>query len=242
MPDCRNHRGAHPEDQRLWTPKSLPMIRSAVKDLSWLLSHGYAAKSSLKLVGDRYGLEARQREAVSRCACADERRDARLSRQLQPFEVRGQDLIIDGFNVITTTEVALSGGVVLEGRDGCLRDIAGIHGTYHQVEETTPALRLLGGLLSELQVASCCWLLDQPVSNSGRLRQQLLEMSDQHQWGYQADLLFDPDKAIIQSSRVAVSSDSGVLDACGLWFNLVRHLVESKISQAWVVSLGNEGE
>jgi len=150
--------------------------------------------------------------------------------------------MIDAFNVITTVEVALSGGVVLEGRDGCFRDIAGVHGTYRQVEETTPALLLLGTSLCELEVASCCWQLDQPVSNSGRLRQQLLKISDQYGWGYRAELIPNPDKVISQSKNVAVSSDSGVLDACGWWFNLVRHLVESKIPQAWIIPLGAGGE
>ena len=45
-------------------------------------------------------------------------------------ELAGSDLLIDGFNVLTTIEAALGGAVVLACRDETYRDIAGLHGTY----------------------------------------------------------------------------------------------------------------
>ena len=83
---------------------------------------------------------------------------------------RDKQLLLDGYNVLTTIEAALSGGVVLACRDGCYRDMASIHGTYRKVEETPPALMLIGKIAAELGVASCLWYLDSPVSNSGRLK------------------------------------------------------------------------
>ncbi len=241
MPDHRQHRGAHPEDRSLWSPNRLPFLQSAVQDMSWLLGHGYASKSVLKLVGDRYNLHARQREAVSRCSCSEQRRQARGSRQLSSEAVRGRPLLLDAFNVITTVEVALSGGVLLAGRDGCLRDVAGVHGTYREVEETVPAILLLGGFLQELQPSGCCWLLDQPVSNSGKLRGIVLHLSRQQGWGHTAELSPDPDKVLIRGSEVVVSSDSAVLDACGPWFNLVRAVVKAHVPDAWIIPLGSCG-
>ena len=72
MPDRRKHRGPHPEDDRLFGRPTWPVLRRAAGDLGWLLSRGYPANSALKLVGDRYGLVARQRMAVGRCVCSDE--------------------------------------------------------------------------------------------------------------------------------------------------------------------------
>ena len=63
MPDRRKHRGPHPEDARLFAPEVWPLLREATADLCWLLSRGYADKSALRLVGDRYELVARQRAA-----------------------------------------------------------------------------------------------------------------------------------------------------------------------------------
>ena len=76
---------------------------------------------------------------------------------------------IDGFNVLTTVEAALSKGVLLLGRDGCLRDMASLHGAFRPVEETVSAVKLLIRHLESLGPASCRWLLDAPVSNSRRL-------------------------------------------------------------------------
>src|SRR5207302_215520 len=71
MPDHRCHRGMHPEDQKLFAADQWPALRCAVTELSWLLSHGYAEPSALKIVGDRHALDARQRMAEKRCACTD---------------------------------------------------------------------------------------------------------------------------------------------------------------------------
>src|SRR5687767_3300569 len=104
MPDHRRHRGRHPEDDRLFDESQWPQLAGAVEDLSWLLSRNYAPVSALKVVGDRYGLEQRQRIAVARCACSDQARESRKSKQVGVAELRGANLAIDGFNVITTLE------------------------------------------------------------------------------------------------------------------------------------------
>jgi hypothetical protein len=130
VPDRRTHRGAHPEDAKLFAPDQHARLRDAVAHLSWLLTRGYAQPSALKLVGDRFNLDARQRTAVMRCACSDQAIEARRARQLQPLDVRGRTMLIDGYNVLTTAESALGGGVILVGRDGAVRDMASIHGSY----------------------------------------------------------------------------------------------------------------
>ena len=72
MPDKRAHRGQHPADAMLFASDRIPDIRYAVADYSLLLGKGYAEKSSLKLVGDRFALTERQRLAVMRSSCSDE--------------------------------------------------------------------------------------------------------------------------------------------------------------------------
>src|SRR5205823_1840313 len=57
-------------------------------------------------------------------------------------------------------EAALGGGVILLARDGCFRDMASMHGTYRKVDETVPAIRLLGQVLSVLRPSLCHWFFD----------------------------------------------------------------------------------
>src|SRR2546422_332241 len=119
-PDIRKHRGAHPEDRKLFGAEQLPALRTAVNDLSWLLSRDYAIKAAAKLVGDRHALTDRQRLAISRAACSDQSKAHRPTTCVPAESANGEELIIDGFNLIITVEAALSGGVLMLCRDGCI--------------------------------------------------------------------------------------------------------------------------
>jgi hypothetical protein len=148
-----------------------------------------------------------------------------------------QALAIDGFNLLTTVEAALSGGVLLLGRDGCLRDMASMHGSYRRVEETGPALTMIGEFCQRLGVKQCRWWLDQPVSNSARLRTLMEDLAARSDWAWDIELMPDPDAALRRSSDIVVTADSGILDQCGRWFNLARELVAAAIPDARIIDL-----
>lgn len=237
MPDTRKHRGPHPHDQELFAETALPGLRTAVEDLAWLLSRGYALPSSLKLVGDRYALNARQRTAVSRCCCSDEDLARRQEHQVSESDLKGQELWIDGYNVLTSLEAALAGGVILQGRDGCYRDMASMHGSYRKVAETLPAIQILGELLEEWQISNSRWLLDKPVSNSGRLKAILREAAEQHGWNWQIELVADPDPILAECGQIVATADSEILNRADRWFNLAKLAIDSRVDDAWIVDL-----
>lgn len=237
MPDTRKHRGPHPQDAELFGSDAWPALSEAVDHLSWLLSHAYAGRSALKLVGDRFGLTERQRIAVMRCACSDEAMRRREQSQIVGDRVAGQSVDLDGFNVLTTVEAALAGGVILCGRDGCYRDMASMHGSYRKVEETRPALVMIGEVLEELGAAVCCWFLDRPVSNSGRLATIIQEVASERNWEWFTQLENDVDPVVSESSNVVASADSVILDRCNQWCNLAREVVDRRIPDANVVAL-----
>ena len=241
-PDRRQHRGAHPEDARLFAPARLGALRTAVAELSWLASRGYATKSALKLVGDRHALDQRQRAAVARAACTDEQLARRAARRVGPARVAGERLIVDGFNLIITTEAALGGGVVVRGRDGALRDLSGVHGSYRAVSETEDAIRLAGGALAALRPASVEWFLDKPISNSGRLAQRIREVAGERGWRWTVEVVFNPDAEIVRAGGVAVTSDATILDGAARWLNFNEHLIAGHVPRAWVVDLARDGE
>lgn len=240
MPDQRKHRGPHPEDHQLFAESQLPSMQAATHDLSWLLTRGYATTSALKLVGDRYALMTRQRLAASRCACGDAALTTRTAKQVSVDDLGYEALWIDGYNVLTSLEAALSGGVILHARDGCYRDMASMHGSYRKVEETLPALHILGKLLAEWRVSECVWLLDRPVSNSGRLKTILREVAAEHDWPWQVELVPDPDKTLIDSQQIVASADSQVIELSSKWFNFARVAIDAEVKQPWIVSLNSE--
>jgi hypothetical protein len=216
----------------------LPGLHQAVSDLSWLLGRGYAIVSAVKLVGDRWSLTERQRLAVRRAACSDEARAGRLARRVRAQDLNGSDLLVDGFNVVTTVEAALGGGIVLGCRDETFRDLAGLHGTYRKVTETIPALKLIGQTLARLGAARVCWLFDRPVSNSGRIRGILLATAEKERWNWTVELPDNPDQVLRTSAEIVATADSVILDRCGRWFNLARCVVEADCPQAAIIDLG----
>lgn len=221
----------------MFRPEFVGVLRQATSDLCWLLDRGYALPSATELVGNRYSLAARQRLAVARCACSDVAARHRGSRQVDATALQGAELWLDGLNVLTGLEVALSGGVILIGRDGCCRDVAGLHRHYRKVEETLPAARLVGELAAAAGVTRCRWWLDKPVSNTGRLKVVLLEVAAEEGWDWEVELVYSPDTVLATTEHIIATADSAVLDRCQRWFNLVRTLVGMRIPGARTVEL-----
>ena len=225
MPDTRHHRGPHPRDRRLFAPDRLETLRRAAAYLAWLQSRGYADKSALKLVGDRYTLQARQRLALMRSACSDEQLARSRQTRIEPGDLAGRSVVIDGFNLLITLESALGSACLFVGRDGCIRDLAGLHGTYRILSETPQAIELLAGALERFQVKEALILLDRPVSNSGRLRQLIETMAADRGWPWTVRLEMNPDKILRQSPDPILSADSAVLDFCKSWCNLTAEIL-----------------
>jgi hypothetical protein len=236
-PDLRKHRGAHPEDRKLFAAEQVTVLRTAASDLSWLLTRGYSMKGALKLVGDRYMLTDRQRLAMSRAACSDQSKERRAGTLISTDYVAGKDLIVDGFNLLITIEAALSGGLLIICRDGCVRDLSSVHGSYRSVDETERAITLIGEAIETLQPMSVRWVLDRPISNSGRLAKRIRDAARQRQWNWTVEVAFNPDAEISTSDRIVISSDSHVLDESATWLNFNRFLIDKQLDQSWLIDL-----
>lgn len=237
MPDRRVHRGPHPADEKLFNVGAIGALRAAVADLSLLLTKGYAQKSALKLVGDRFSLTQRQRLAVMRSACSDQQLASRNERRVELDTLADRSLAIDGYNLLITIEAAMSGGLIFKGRDGCCRDLASIHGTYRKVAETIPAVELIGQFLQETGADKALWLLDSPVSNSGRLKTLIGELAAKNGWNWQIELLLSPDAELKKTDAIVASSDSVVIDDCKTWTNLAAEIITQKLPSATMIDL-----
>jgi hypothetical protein len=100
-----------------------------------------------------------------------------------------------------------------------------------------PALQLVGELTCQWKVARCRWWLDQPVSNSGRLKTLILKVAAEHGWNWQVDLVMNPDKVLAQTNQVVATADSAILDQCARWVNLTRCVIDSRVGGAKLLDL-----
>ncbi|MEM1321119.1 MAG: DUF434 domain-containing protein [Bacteroidota bacterium] len=231
----RRNRGKQSSDDQLFAPKWWPTFTAAVDDCGYLLTRGYSENSTLQIVGNRYRLNARQRLAIQRICASDQQVEQRQQKCWAPEALRGVPVEIDGFNLLILLESALSGAYLFQGRDGTLRDIASVHGSYKRVRKTEAAILLVGQVLQAAGAGPTKWYFDQPVSNSGRLKTLLRELSEQHGFGWAIELVYNPDKALAQSDAVVVSSDGWILDQCTRWCNLGAFMVREYVEEGLVV-------
>lgn len=231
------HRGTHPRDTECFAPEKLSKLATAVSELSWLLGRGYNMKAASILVGDHHQLTTRQRLAVGRVACSDEKSAERQSKDVGPEALKGSEIIIDGFNLIITIETALGGGAVFDCCDGCYRDLSSVYGNYKLVEETTPAIKLIGNVLAKYHPSHVSWLFDKPVSNSGRLAGLVRQLGVEHNWPFTAETTEHTDAQLTHSKHIIISCDSAILDRALLWYNLAREVITHTILDAWVIKL-----
>lgn len=237
MPDTRTSRGPHPKDRECFTEEKLPQLRAAVADLSWLLTRGYSDKAALKIVGDRYSLRDRQRKALQRCAASEQSLARRREHEVGVDELRGQTVVVDGYNVLLSIEAALCDGVLLLARDGTIRDLAAMSGHYRRVHATRPAIELLADFFEASGCDEIVWYLDRPVSNSGRLKKLIEQTVDGRNPPWRVELITQADNTLAESPHVVATADSGILDRCRRWVNLARLVIERSVPDAWIVDL-----
>ena len=128
--------------------------------------------------------------------------------------------------------------MLIRGRDGAMRDLASVHGSYRRVAETRPALELAAHWLGEWGIGPVAWLVDAPVSNSGRIASLIRAANPTGT----AEVVPDPDPLLILPGDPVATADSRILDGAESWVNLADALVRAAVPAAWVVDLGEDAE
>lgn len=228
-------RGFVPADEKEFNKKSVILLRKAQKDLLYLLEQGYPIKNASTFVGNHYMLSERQRLAITRATAErsilKRRQEKRLSK-----ETLGKRVLIDGLNIIISLEVALSDGTLIRCMDDCIRDLAGLRGTYRLIDHTDTAVRLIGDRLKALRTEEVIFYLDAPVSNTGRLKQRILELLAPYPFAVKAELVNNADVLLEKSGNV-ITGDAIVLNRCGSWYNLVEEIITEHFQNLHYVDL-----
>ena len=115
--------------------------------------------------------------------------------------------------------------------DGTIRDLAALRGTYRLIPETAGALQLMFDVLQEASVGKLNILLDEPVSNSGRLKTLIADTAE-NKYSFDLDItiLRDVDRTLY-GKELVITSDSIILDQCKSWVNLSEKCLKQKGKQ-----------
>ena len=226
-------RGYVPEDDRNFSEDAIKDMRSASRHICFLINEGYDLKQASTFVGNHFMFSERQRLALMRSVATKEQ--LKVRKEKEKSSVSGEEVWIDGFNAIITLEVMLSDSILFLCQDGTIRDLAALRGTYRIIPETEKAIEILLGTLEELGPKNIHILLDEPVSNSGRLKSLIAEIAESYKVTLDIQILKAVDKSLWEKENV-ITSDSIILDHCKSWFNLMGNCVKKQnvsLLQVW---------
>ena len=216
-------RGYLPDDERNFSPAAIQIMKTASRHICYLLNEGYDLKSASTFVGNHFVLSERQRLAIARSVAADEQLRIREAKEKTALD--GAEVWIDGFNTVITLEVMFSDSILFECMDGTVRDLAALRGTYRIIPETEKAVHTLFDTLNVQNIKTAHILLDEPVSNSGRLKTLLAGIGEGYPFALDLQILKAVDSALWDKDNV-ITTDSIILDRCISWFNLMKICAE----------------
>ena len=84
---------------------------------------------------------------------------------------------------------------------------------------------MLFDVLTEMKIRSATILLDEPVSNSGRLKTLIAEVGEDYSFDLEIHIQKDVDRTLYNKENV-ITSDSIILDQCSSWINLTEKCME----------------
>lgn len=205
----------------------------AMRDYFYLLDRNYPQKSSLKLVGDKYQLSGEERSILYRGISGNGSSLIRREKMIVRF--CGNRIFIDTYNILFTLANYLNGRPVFVSTDGFLRDAGELRGRFSQKKLLERTLGLVYDFILGYRDQQYIFLIDQPVSNSGKLASGINEfLLENHVEGI-AKTCESPDYSIITEAGekdLVCTSDSIIIEKvlCRV-FDLSFHILNSRFGK-----------
>ena len=225
-------RGYVSTDIKEFNEDSIKKLKEAQKDIFMLINRRYDIKKVSTFVGNHYLLSERQRMALVRATSPKSSLENRRKKEIT-VSLEEKTVYIDGFNLIITLEVALSGSTLMKCMDCTIRDLAGLRGTYNLIDKTDIAINLIGEKLYKLKVNKVVFYLDSPISNSGRLKMKILELLSKYSYNIEVHLVNNAD-IILENLENVITSDAIILDKCKSWINLALNIIDESVDNVYL--------
>ena len=210
-------------------------LQEAAIDFRYLLNRVYPRKASLELIGNHYQLTFDERHLLHRGVFSRDDAKKRLVKKISLQKISAQELAIDGYNVVITIEAALSGRPLIFGDDGFLRDISGLSGNYRKTRRTEEALRLIYALLKERKPRRTRFLFDAPISESGRLAQEVRKQLQEMKIPGDAEAVRVPEDILIGFPGIVATSDTAIIDQSARIVDLAGFVIRQRVPSARIL-------
>ena len=204
-------------------------LQKAAEDFRYLLNRGYPRKTTLELVGNRYGLTSDERHLLHRGVFSSSDSQARQKKKISIQEVRNKDLAIDGHNVLITIEAGLSRRPLILGDDGFIRDISGLSGSFKKTESTEKAIQFIIHTIKIIKPRQTLFLFDAPISMSGELAQEVRSQLKGENLLGEAMSVKVPEKILIGFPGIIATSDTAIIDQSKKALDLAGYIITKRI-------------
>lgn len=211
-------------------------VRAASRDYLYLKRRGYAIKSILDVIGNRFQLNNDERNVLYRGVFTKREIRDRANKLLSEANVQGRLLEIDGYNQLITIESYRKGKFVFKAADGFVRDAASVYRSYKITDTTVEVLAILIKNLVYLRLGEAKFYFDRPVSHSGELCVLINELMKKYRLVGKAETVKSPDYVLKNAGFVA-TSDSVIISAARGVFDLAGWLIK----RAWRPNLVDFG-
>lgn len=200
-------------------------LLEAKKDFRYLLNRGFPRTGALKFVGDHYLLDEMQRNYLNRTVFSHQKMETRKSKLILLSEIKNKCVLVDGYNVLITTESVCKGEekFLAYCDDGVTRDVKAVFGKYKENEATKEALNSIISLLKIFKPRKVLFFYDSPVSLSGELARTTQEILKFHNVPGDAQTATNVDREIIQLSQ---DMDGVVATSDGIIIDKVNHVLD----------------
>lgn len=216
----------------------MPVDDMAVNDIRYLLKRGYPRASAISYVCNHYRLDVNTRHVFGRVIYTEALAQARKNRTIECNELAGEEIWVDGYNVLIGVESALKGEPVYLCDDGFIRDTRGVFRNYRCSDVTVRALDSILEQLMHCAPGMVEFLFDAQISKSGMLAKWVSDRMEKAGLTGNARTSRHVDFDLKNCGKIVGTADGNIIDAVNKVVNMqARVLKELSINPVSIVGL-----
>lgn len=209
------------------------LLRPA-RDIRSLLRWGYPKFATIRFVADHFQLSLEERHILTRIIMAPDKIVSRINKKVNCKDIKGRDLILDGYNVLLTVDSFLKKEPMWFCDDSYIRDTRYYFSKTKQAEDIEEAIEEVLTFLSENPPKSVIFLFDSQISKSGELagllRHELkkYKLSGEARTSKTADFELKTEGENKEKNLIVATSDGIIIDSALQVLDIPACLMEKR--------------
>ncbi|MBA1341429.1 MAG: hypothetical protein C5S40_04750 [ANME-2 cluster archaeon] len=190
----------------------MPEPGKAITDIRYILDRGYPGKGAITFVCNHYRLDIKWRYVFTRVVFGRDTIKSRREKTVKCEDLKGEVVLVDGYNVLIGVESALKGEPVYLCDDGFLRDTRGVFRNYRCSGLTERAMDEILGVLRGVGPFRVEFLFDSQISKSKEMARwvenKLKDVGLEGSAGTSRHVDYD----LKQSNGIIATADGNIID------------------------------